>query len=302
MIGIVVFYGLIMNKEKTPVKTLAVTESQLSHSDLEKYLLLPSGISAIKAKSVAKDIIEAQGQLYPEQPLPYNFALRMVYWSNGLPQIKDVSQGLDILVKENIGVELSQLKLFIREGKVVGFKGATSSGYVHEARNYNGLSREQFISSIIPFLKSGIKSDQKSKRFLLTIKQAIIFIENECEFNRRFYSLPKGKAIKDITKLAEISIDVNKLMYSTCEDLFTLRYALASCYNTKDTIDAVLKKSVIKLKKVTGKKTLNLDYESDYLKLNNFLDLETQFCGLCFASDSKSKKLIQSLIENYCGW
>jgi hypothetical protein len=291
-----------MNKVKCNLQTSSTTESQLTHSDLEKYLILPSGISALKAKSIAKDIVKAHKRLNPEQPLQYNFALRMVYCSNGLPQVKDVSQALNILLKDNFGCELSQLKLYTSNNKIVRFKLLNPSGYSFELHNRNGMNREEFISEVVPFLKSQINSQKKAKKFLATIKQAVIYIDNECGLYSSFYNLSPGKTIQEVNKLSDISINVEQLLNSDSEELFTLRYALASCYNTKHTVDVLLKKSVINFRNYTGKDTLYLAHDDEYLELNDFLDLKSQFGGLCYASDSRSNRLIQALLENYCGW
>lgn len=243
--------------------------------ELEPFLCLPSGLPLTKAKQRAKELKKAQD-------LSQSEALKIICWGNGLPTVRDFSQGQDKL--EFIGVPGSTIASFAKlyeDGEQTGyaFKGADDNWMLLNTQvSEKGLERavEMFVMT---------KAEPKQRRRFI---QSILAAGDK--FNDGSIKLKDGVGRDGDIQLYDIQVDLKRLLGG---DGFTpLRYAIASAYNTEATQTYILEASAI---------AAELDNDT-VQKIGEHTFQYYSFGAACFNLDKENKQLVTDILNCYSGW
>jgi len=291
---------IITGKISRPLNYNDVNEISVDPKDLIPYLYLPSGLSYKQAKNTAAEIKKTQENITGKNTLPITHAIKMMCWCNGLPNVKSPEQALDIMIKDTFDLPIENMKLLaINNGKdIVGLKVTFPSGRSSKT-NDNTLkveSREHYIKQMVENILP-LKKGKSNSKFLNAVKNVINEIGHE------FYTLPQGKSLDEIESIHDINIFTDKLLFNGSHSSNSiLRYALASCYNTKYTSKKLLERAIENY--IDDKGCSEVDLTDKYIKdeLSEYAIEYAHFGGMCYQGDDKVKRLVKGLLDNYCGW
>lgn len=167
----------------------------------------------------------------------------------------------------------------MRNRNMVNFKTKKRVQFREESRSKieresadSALARNEFLTSVI---------ELADKHFLDAIQ-----IHSE-------------KPISEVTSLHEISLNIDKLVDcdSASSSTKTVRYALASVYNTHYTAEALRKQLLSELEAGGYIKVLK---DIDFYAPN--IPEKALFSSACTSLDEQNKELLTKLILNYRGW
>ena len=149
----------------------------------------------------------------------------------------------------------------------------------------------------IDFNKAKQVGKNKPARFLKAVIDCIEFIGHD------FYTTKGGISLKEVTKLADINIDIRKLLFSSGGGGETImRYALASLYNTHNA-EVLIMQQHLKLKNNSTTQTMfDISSDDDISQLCDHVGEYRSFGAMCFNLDVQNQDIIKRLLDNYCGW
>ncbi len=112
-------------------------------------------------------------------------------------------------------------------------------------------------------------------------------------------SVHSDKSLIDVERLTDLSVDVKRLLNSGCASSGeqTIRFALASIYNTRAVIEILQENFLFELEKQGYIKVLK---DIDSYAPN--IPATALFSSACTSLDEKSKALLTKLMLNYRGW
>ena len=261
----------------------------LTFSDIEPYLTLPTGLSYLEVKKQAETIST-------EHSISIKKALLYILWGNGYPSIKNVADVIPELIRFNFDKDINEFGLLLENGKRIGFTYYNSDRESWLLISITTNSKLKLTKELVRHLSSNKQNKEKEVNFLKAVKSCITVIGHD------FYSLPKEKTLDDVTNLLQIDIDIDKLLNNGCGTNSTLRYALASCYNDLDTSKHMISRTLLNKHNNDGLKTLKLTDESVRNSVSEYMNRHQSFGAMCIYLDGENKKIITDLIDNYCGW
>lgn len=261
----------------------------LTFSDIESYLTLPTGLSYLDVKKQAKTISI-------EHSISIKKALLYILWGNGYPSIKNVADVIPELIRFNFDKDINEFGLLLENGKRIGFTYYNSDRESWLLISLTTNSKLKLTKELIRHLSSNKQNKEKEVHFLKAVKSCINAIGHD------FYNLPKEKTLADVTNVLQIDIDIDKLLNNGSGTNSTLRYALASCYNDLDTSKYMISRTLLNKHNNDGLKTLKLTDESVRNRVSEYMNRHQSFGAMCIYLDEENKKIITDLIDNYCGW
>lgn len=159
--------------------------------------------------------------------------------------------------------------------------------------NYPRFKNEPKTINTVEPLHFSHRSPKNKDEFLSAVK---LLASQHCS---DAISVHSGKSLIDVDKLSDFSISVKRLLdcdfASSGEQ--TIRYALASLYNTDDLIDTLQSRLLQQLEQRGYIKILR-DDDGYAPKLSK----KALFSSSCTSLDLQSQEQLCKLITNYSGW
>ncbi|MBD1389403.1 hypothetical protein IC617_08190 [Neiella sp. HB171785] len=266
----------------------------LTYTDLEPYLKLPSGLALSQAKRQAKELKKAQGMSQTE-------ALRFICWGNGLPSIRDISQGFEDMVQATFGCPSASFGLVLNEGEIDGYVFTLNDGTQRQCRMGFTATEDKVkaaTESLVSMLLDLKKSKGADARFLQALKDIIRFVGTD------FLALPNGMTLDDVTSKHELGINLRQLLFGDGSGgQRTMRYVIASCYNTRATQQYVAEQMILAAGEEHDLSQVAWDNEDDvYHSVTRHANQYFSFGAMCWNLDETNKRLIKQLLDNYQGW
>ncbi|GIU36011.1 hypothetical protein L2719_19780 [Shewanella schlegeliana] len=258
---------------------------------LENVLTFPSGLSVKQAKDNAE-------KLKMEQSISYEEALRYICWGNGVHNVQSFNEALPKLVKSTFGIEHTEFGLYSRNGVYKGYWWVNGSGINHmevsvpNARNI-GEALTQLLIEKLTYAK---KNQSKQVAFLEVVKDCLTYL------GRGYTLAPHLKRLDEVKDIYEIDLDIRKLIFGCKGNADRLlSYALASCYNTRDTTALMMSQSLADKSESLEITKIDLANEDEREQIARGFRYP-QFGDMCMQLDDAQKDILKRLLENYQGW
>jgi hypothetical protein len=266
------------------------TIENLTFSEIESYLTLPSGLSSFEMRKQAETISN-------EHSISIENALLYIFWGNGYPSIKNVFEAIPDIIKFNFDKDINEFGLLKINGIRQGFCFCEPDGeWQYISCNYT--SKKLLIDDLIRWLIESKEQKSKPQKFLAAVKKCIKFIGHD------FYTLPDNKSLDDVSNLYDININLEKLLHDgdgSGSDT-SMRYALASCYNDYSTARSIMNNTLRNKVYNDDIKTVDLSDEYQREGLSSYVSRYQHFGAMLYNLDNENKEIIKELIDNYCGW
>jgi hypothetical protein len=276
--------------QNTKKKSHKFTIEKLTLSEIEPYLKLPTGKSYSEIKEQAKEL-STKFSIPIEEVLKYFFSI------NGFPLIELSADAIPHIIKFSFNKNIDEFGLLKVNEELTGFC-FTDSGGEWQYITYSLTTKDMLIIRLMKWLVDNEEHKLKAKNFLIVVKKCIKLIGNN------FYSLPKNKNLDEVSKLIEINIDIEKLLYGgdgSGGDT-VMRYVLASCYNELSTTRSLMNNALYMKVNYDDITMIDLSDEYERNDLSSYVSRYQNFGAMLYSLDKENKEIVKGLIDNYCGW